>query len=99
MPIINLHPALPGQFNGANAIGRAFEAFQKEEITGTGVMIHHVISEVDAGKPIVVKEVQIKKGESEDDLETRIHEVEWKAIVEGTGIVLRGLEDQRRRDG
>ena len=99
VPIINLHPALPGQFNGSNAIGRAWDAFQRGEIVSTGVMIHHVISEVDAGKPIVVKEVEIRQGELESELETRIHEVEWKAIVEGTGIVLKDLEDQRRREG
>ena len=96
VPIINLHPALPGQFNGANAVARAWDAFQKGEIAGTGVMIHYVISEVDAGKPVVVKEVGMKRGEPQSQLETRIHEIEWKAIVEGTGIVLKGLEDQRR---
>lgn len=40
--IINLHPALPGQFNGANAIERAHADFMKGEITETGVMIHYV---------------------------------------------------------
>ena len=98
VPIINLHPALPGQFSGANAIGRVWEAFQRGEIAGTGVMIHHVISAVDLGKPIVVKEVECRPGESESDLETRIHEVEWQAIVEGTGTVLRELENRRRSE-
>lgn len=40
--IINLHPALPGKFDGAKAIDRAFEAFQKQEITETGVMVHRL---------------------------------------------------------
>lgn len=82
--IINLHPALPGQFNGAGAIHRAYAAFQKGDIDHTGIMIHHVISEVDMGKPIVTKEVPIMKGESELELENRIHELEWGLIVEGT---------------
>ncbi|RMZ82933.1 hypothetical protein DV737_g1805, partial [Chaetothyriales sp. CBS 132003] len=99
VPIINLHPALPGQFSGANAIGRAWEAFQRGEISETGVMIHHVISEVDAGEPVVVKRVDLRTGESQSELETRIHQVEWKAIVHGTGIVLRKLKDERRRAG
>jgi len=42
IPIINLHPALPGAFDGANAIARAHEAFQKGDIEKTGVMIHEV---------------------------------------------------------
>jgi phosphoribosylglycinamide formyltransferase len=33
--VINLHPALPGQFNGAGAIHRAYIAFQNHEIDRT----------------------------------------------------------------
>lgn len=96
VPIINLHPALPGQFNGANAISRAWEAFQRGEIVGTGVMVHHVIADVDMGEPIIVKEVACQSGESLSDLESRIHKVEWGAIVEGTGKVIQDLEAKRR---
>lgn len=38
--IINLHPALPGAFDGAKAIERAFEAYGRGEIKETGVMVH-----------------------------------------------------------
>lgn len=93
--VINLHPALPGQFNGANAIHRAYEAFQKGEIDHTGVMIHHVISEVDMGKPIVTKEVPIMEGESEEQLENRIHGVEWALIVEGTAKAMQEIRARR----
>ena len=92
--IINLHPALPGEFAGANAIGRAWEAGQKEGLKRTGVMIHEVIAEVDAGEPIITQEVEIKQGESEDELETRMHAVEHKLIVEGTRRTLEGLGRQ-----
>ncbi|KAJ9602557.1 Bifunctional purine biosynthetic protein ADE5,7 [Cladophialophora chaetospira] len=98
VPIINLHPALPGQFDGANAIGRAFEAFQRGEISKTGVMVHYVIEEVDRGEPILQKEVEIKVGENQEELEDRIHQVEWKLIVEATGKVLETLEEKRRRE-
>lgn len=40
--IINLHPALRGQYNGANAIERAHKDFMDGKITKTGVMIHYV---------------------------------------------------------
>lgn len=95
--IINLHPALPGQFNGARAIHRAYAAFREGEIDHTGVMIHHVISEVDMGEPIVWTEVPIMKGESEEELENRIHEVEWRLIVEGTAKVIE--EIRARKNG
>jgi phosphoribosylglycinamide formyltransferase len=93
--IINLHPALPGQFNGAGAIHRAYSAFQKGEIDHTGVMIHHVISEVDMGEPIVTREVPIMKGEPEEELEKRIHEIEWGLIVEGTAKALQEIKSHR----
>ncbi|KAG9042525.1 hypothetical protein FS837_010759 [Tulasnella sp. UAMH 9824] len=91
IPIINLHPALPGAFDGANAIQRAYEAFQKGEIDKTGVMVHYVVQEVDRGQPVVVKEIELKQGESLEELEARIHQVEHAAIVEATKKVLEGI--------
>ncbi|KAF3906169.1 hypothetical protein ABW20_dc0100758 [Dactylellina cionopaga] len=88
IPIINLHPALPGAFDGAGAIERAWEAFNKGEITETGVMIHYVIKEVDRGEPIVVKKVEIGSGESVEELTERIHKIEHVAIVEGARLAL-----------
>ncbi|OAX80523.1 hypothetical protein ACJ72_05147 [Emergomyces africanus] len=56
-------------------------------------MIHDVIAEVDLGAPILVKEIPFIKGIDEDisALERRIHEVEWKVVVEGVGIAIRQL--------
>ena len=86
--IINLHPALPGQFDGAKAIERSFEAFQKKEITHTGVMIHYVIPEVDKGPVIVQERVEINDQDTLESLEERIHGVEHKLIVQGTELAL-----------
>ncbi|CAN6613607.1 hypothetical protein TRVA0_005S02872 [Trichomonascus vanleenenianus] len=91
IPIINLHPALPGAFAGINAIERAWKAGQDGEITTAGVMIHKVIAEVDEGEPLVVKEIDIKKGESLEDYEERVHKVEHVAIVEGVIKALKEL--------
>jgi phosphoribosylglycinamide formyltransferase len=82
-PVINLHPALPGAFNGIGAIQRAWDAFQKGEIQGTGLMCHYVIEEVDMGDPICVRKIPMEKGESLEELETRMHTIEWEVIVEG----------------
>ncbi|EDN08264.1 phosphoribosylglycinamide formyltransferase [Histoplasma capsulatum] len=92
--VINLHPALPGEFTGANAIERAHAAWLEGKIDHTGVMIHNVIAEVDLGLPILVKEIPFIKGVDEDIsvLKQRIHEVEWKAVVEGVGIAIRQLQ-------
>lgn len=91
LPIINLHPALPGAFAGIHAIERAWEAGQKGEITKAGVMIHKVIIEVDEGEPLVVKELELKKDETVEEYEERVHAIEHVAIVEGTVKALKEL--------
>lgn len=54
-------------------------------------MIHEVIAEVDAGNAVVTEEVELRKGESLDGLEGRMHAVEHGLIVEGMRRVLEGL--------
>jgi len=88
IPVINLHPALPGAFDGANAIERAYEAFHKGEIEHSGVMVHRVVKEVDRGEPLIVRTVEIKKGEPIEAFEERLHQVEWEIIVDGAKKVL-----------
>ena len=88
IPVINLHPALPGAFDGAHAIERAYEAFQKGEIKHSGVMVHRVVKEVDRGDPVLVREVEIQQGEPIEAFEDRLHKVEWGIIVEATAKVL-----------
>lgn len=101
VPIINLHPALPKAFDGAHAIQRAHEAFMKGEIDRTGIMIHYVIAEVDRGEPIIVEEIPLRHPEDDDldALEQRIHEIEWKAIVEGTQKAIEALGKTRHDQG
>lgn len=93
VPAINIHPALPGEFTGMHAIEKAYQAFKKGSITKTGVMIHYVIAEVDAGKPLVVKELDIDNDETCAQLEERMHKLEWLAIVEGTQRAITNLQN------
>ncbi|MBN1956508.1 MAG: phosphoribosylglycinamide formyltransferase [Anaerolineae bacterium] len=81
--VVNLHPALPGAFPGTQAIARAYEAFQRGEIDGTGVMVHLVPDEgVDVGPVVRQEKVPIHPDDSLDDLKTRIHKVEHRLLVE-----------------
>ena len=80
--VLNLHPALPGQFAGTHAIQRAYEAFQRGEIEHTGVMVHWVIPEIDAGPVIATANVPIYTTDSLADLETRMHATEHRLLVE-----------------
>ncbi|KAI0065511.1 phosphoribosylglycinamide formyltransferase [Artomyces pyxidatus] len=86
--VINLHPALPGAFDGAEAIQRTYAAFQKGEVERGGAMVHRVVKEVDRGEPVIVREVEIHKGEPIEAFEERLHRTEWKIIVEGTKKIL-----------
>ena len=86
--VINLHPALPGQFVGTHAIERAFAAFAQGEITHSGCMIHYAIPEVDAGAVIVQAEVPIYASDTLDDFAQRMHEVEHQIMVTAVQKVL-----------
>ncbi|KAI7874457.1 phosphoribosylglycinamide formyltransferase [Lichtheimia hyalospora FSU 10163] len=81
--VMNLHPALPGQFDGAHAIERAYDAYKQGQIQHTGVMVHKVIADVDRGQVILQREVPILETDALEDLENRIHSVEHEIIVEG----------------
>ncbi|MCB0201327.1 MAG: phosphoribosylglycinamide formyltransferase [Anaerolineae bacterium] len=89
--VINLHPALPGQFPGTHAIERAYAAFQRGEIDHTGVMVHWVIPQIDAGEVLASVPVAIEAGDTLQELETRTHATEHRLIVEATQMALQRL--------
>lgn len=81
--VLNLHPALPGTFPGTDAIARAFEAFQRGEITTTGVMVHLVPDEaVDAGPVVAQVAVPIQPDDTLETLEARVHTAEHALLVQ-----------------
>lgn len=81
--VINLHPALPGAFPGTHAIQRAYEAWQRGEIDHSGVMVHLVPDEgVDDGPVLATQEIFFLAGESLEDFEARVHEVEHQLLVQ-----------------
>ncbi|KAJ3255953.1 hypothetical protein HDU77_003452 [Chytriomyces hyalinus] len=86
--LVNLHPALPGEFDGAHAIDRAFAAFGEGKITRTGVMVHRVIAEVDRGEVLLTEEIPILPTDTLSTLEDRIHAIEHGIIVRGAKLAL-----------
>lgn len=96
--IINLHPALPGAFDGTHAIERAWQAGQDGIISKGGVMIHRVIAAVDQGAPILVCELDLKKDESLESYEARVHDTEHAAIVKGTRLALAEIEKAEKTE-
>jgi phosphoribosylglycinamide formyltransferase 1 len=72
--IINVHPSLLPAFKGARAIEDAFNYGVKI----TGVTVHFVTEDVDAGPIILQEPVEIKSNDTLPMLEERIHAVEHR---------------------
>ncbi len=72
--IINIHPSLLPAFKGRDAIKKAFEYGVKY----TGVTVHYVTPEIDAGPIIYQEVVKIEEYDTAESLETKIHKTEHK---------------------
>ena len=80
--VINVHPALPGELPGTNAIARAFDEFVAGKRTHTGVMVHFVPDEgVDNGPVIDSAVVPIFPTDLLADLEQRMHATEHQLLI------------------
>ncbi len=80
--VINIHPALPGEFPGTHAIDRAFAERDSVGRTKTGVMVHFVPDEgVDDGPVIATVTVPINGDDSLESLAQRMHAAEHQLIV------------------
>lgn len=97
VPIINLHPALPGEYDGSNAIERAFNDYKNDKCKRTGVMVHHVIPQIDAGEVIEKRIVNIYPEDTLDTLTERMHVNERmvliKAIKKMLGVKMGKVKD------
>ena len=86
--VINLHPALPGEFAGLHAIDRAFAAWQAGDIANSGVMVHWVPDAgVDSGPVIASQVVAFEDGDTLDVFEERMHAAEHELIVSALGQI------------
>lgn len=79
--VLNLHPALPGAFPGTEAIARAWHAFGRGEVGHTGVMVHRVVPEMDAGPVVASAIVPIHVSDALEDLEARVHQTEHALLI------------------
>lgn len=91
--VVNLHPALPGQFPGAHAVEEAFAAFQQGAIKKTGVMVHLVPDEqVDAGPVLATEDVPIYPSDTLEMLTNRVHQIEHRVLVSALRRLIEGDE-------
>ncbi len=92
LPVINIHPALPGAFPGLNAIERAFEAWTQGTIAASGVMVHWVPNEgVDDGPVIAERAVPFAPDDTLETFEARMHSTEHELFIEAIASVLESI--------
>ncbi len=75
--VLNVHPSLLPRFRGLRAVERALEAGVEE----TGVSVHFMVEEVDAGPVVAQEAVPVLPGDSEETLLERLHPVEHRLLV------------------
>jgi phosphoribosylglycinamide formyltransferase-1 len=75
--VINVHPSLLPDFKGLDAVKRALEA----GVERTGVTVHLMVEEVDAGPMIRQEVVPVLPGDTEETLLERLHPVEHRLLV------------------
>ena len=84
--ILNIHPALLPAFPGIDAQRQAFE----HGVRVSGVTVHFVTRELDAGPIVLQRTVPVLDEDTRDTLAARILEQEHLAYPEAVGIVLDG---------
>ncbi|QTA38875.1 phosphoribosylglycinamide formyltransferase [Thermosipho ferrireducens] len=89
--IINIHPSLLPAFKGLNAIKQAFEYGVKY----TGVTVHYVNEELDAGEIIAQEVVKIENEDTLETLEIKIHKLEHKLFPKIIDEILQSQEGDK----
>ena len=84
--ILNVHPSLLPRFRGLNAVSRALEAGVEE----TGVTVHFMVEEVDAGPIVAQERVPVLPGDDERTLLDRLHPVEHRLLLWAVAEYFRG---------
>ncbi len=74
--MINLHPSFLPDFKGLDAIGQALEA----NVDQTGVTVHYVDADLDAGPIIEQERVPIHSGDTHEELTLRIRRAEHELL-------------------
>jgi len=84
--MINIHPSLLPAFKGTHGIKDAFEYGVKV----TGVTVHFVTEELDAGPVILQSAVRVEEDDTAETLEEKIHAEEHKLYPEAVRLFAEG---------
>jgi phosphoribosylglycinamide formyltransferase 1 len=93
--VINLHPALPGELPGINAIERAFDEFRRGLRSSTGITVHRVPDEgVDSGPVLASTAVAMYADDSLDSLTDRMHACEHELLISSLQNLILEVSDE-----
>jgi phosphoribosylglycinamide formyltransferase-1 len=82
--IINVHPSLlPAFAGGMDAIEQALRAGAEQ----TGVTVHIVTDDLDAGPILAQEPVPILPGDTADSLRRRVHEAEYRVLPQAIRLM------------
>ena len=89
---INLHPSLLPKFGGPGMYGRrVHHAVLASGDRVTGATVHLVTAALDRGPVLVRAELEVRPGESAEELATRQRPLEHALLIEAIGRFARGL--------
>lgn len=81
--IINIHPALLPKYGGKGMYGKfVHQAVLEAGDEVSGATVHFVTPGIDEGEIILQKEFKIEKGDTIEDLQNKVAEVEKEIMVE-----------------
>ena len=88
--IINSHPALLPKFGGKGMYGKfVHKAVIEAKESQSGVTFHYVNENYDEGDIILQKSIKIYEGETAQELEERIKQLEKETVIEALNLCLK----------
>lgn len=95
--IINIHPSLLPAYGGKGMYGHhVHEAVIANRETRSGVTVHYVTSECDAGEILMQEEVIVTPDDTPETLEAKIHPVEYSLYPRAIVAALTRIDLQSR---
>lgn len=95
--IINIHPSLIPSFCGVGYYGlKVHEAALKRGVQYTGATVHIVDEGTDTGLILLQKPVEVKSGDTPEQLQKRVMEqAEWVILPQAINMIANGELDDR----
>ncbi len=81
--IINIHPALLPKYGGKGMYGKyVHQAVLEAGDEVSGATVHYVTPGIDEGEIVLQKEFKVEKGDTVEDLQRKVAEVEKEIMIE-----------------